>query len=269
MQSSRAAWMCAAGLGAGAMFVLDPARGRRRRAVFRERMIHSAHTLAHAAAVTVRDAEHRARGLKARLRARATPEGEIPDQVLVARVRSAIGRAASHPGAIGVLAYDGTVLLDGPVLTGEAPAVLAAVAHVRGVRHIENRLTTHEHAGSIPGLQGEGVHRRPRAAYIHTNWSPTARLTAGAGGAALIAWGARRSVPVAVAATLAGAMLMARSLWNVETRRLLGPVARRPEDVEKSTSTFESNTPAHHAQPAHASTSTGSPASGSAPPAGA
>jgi uncharacterized membrane protein len=156
------------------------------------------------------------------------------DDVIVARVRSAIGRWVTHPGSIAVAAHDGRVTLDGPVLASEANSLLSAVVRVRGVREVENRLSLHDHPGAIPGLQGGGPARRARAAYAQSNWSPTVRLLAGSGGLALMAWGARQRPPIAIASAAGGAVVLARSLLNIETRRVLGLSGRRSVDVQKT-----------------------------------
>lgn len=64
-----AAWAGAVGtvvLGAAAMYAFDPQRGRRRRAIARDRVRHFATDVGEYAGAAVRDAAHRARGLRAR-----------------------------------------------------------------------------------------------------------------------------------------------------------------------------------------------------------
>ena len=85
--------------GAGAMYLLDPDRGARRRSLLRDQGIHVGHKLGDGLAATARDARNRTLGAAAELRARFRPD-EANDEVLHDRVRSAIGRVVSHPGAI-------------------------------------------------------------------------------------------------------------------------------------------------------------------------
>lgn len=212
MHSRTATWLYAAGVGAGAMFLLDPSRGRRRRAEVGRRASQAAQAMTHAARVTGKDIGHRAAGVKARLHAAMQKSDEPSDQVLVARVRSALGRAVSHPGAIGVLAHDGTVTLDGPVLTGEADNVVWALGHVRGVRRVENHLTRHDEAGGIPGLQGRGTAPRLVSAASPSLRTPAARLISASAAMALLVWGARRSRAVSMAAATGGAAMLAGTL---------------------------------------------------------
>jgi hypothetical protein len=203
MEHRSISWLCAAGVGAGAMFMLDPERGRRRRAVTVDRVLHTTHKLADTAAVTGRDLGHRAKGVVARATSVLRPD-HASDQVIEARVRSAIGRVASHPGSVAVAVRDAIVTLDGPVFASEAPRLLSRLARVRGVRSIDNRLSVHDTAGDVPGLQG-GPREEPHAVNGRGVWSPTVKLLSSAGTLALISWGAvarhrrneqHRSVPI-------------------------------------------------------------------------
>lgn len=233
MTNQTVAWIYGATAGAGAMFLLDPARGRRRRATIYEKAKHVAHKAVDAAGTTGRDLRHRAAGAVAR--ARAAMRSDHPsDDVLVARVRAALGRVVSHPGAIAVGARDGVITLDGPVLKHEADALIAAVRHVRGVHAVESRLSVHEHAQNVPGLQGGGTRRGKSSPFMRETWSPTARLFACAAGTALIAQGLRQSKPAGVALVGGGAMLVTRALTNAGTRRLLGLSGRRSVDIQKT-----------------------------------
>src|SRR5690606_22627744 len=78
--------LLAAGIGATAMYYLDPARGRYRRALLRDGLTHAGHRTQHELGVVGRDTRNRTVGLRARLRnlLRAEPPD---DDVLVSRVR--------------------------------------------------------------------------------------------------------------------------------------------------------------------------------------
>ena len=101
-------------VGASAMYLLDPDRGARRRSLLRDQGVHAGHKLGDGLAATARDARNRTRGTAAALRARF--RSDSPDEdVLHERVRSAIGRAVSHPGAITVVVTGELVTLTGQV----------------------------------------------------------------------------------------------------------------------------------------------------------
>lgn len=223
------------GLGAGLMYLLDPDRGRRRRAIVRDRLSSRIGDSEAFLGKTARDSANRARGLLARTRTRVTPGGRVSDDVLAERVRSKLGRYVSHPGAIEVDAQRGRVVLRGPILAGEADDLLNAVATVRGVRQVENELEVHEQAGDVPGLQGEGRRTGETAELAQERWSPAFRFAAGSVGAAMTIAGLRRLGLLGAATAAVGAGLMARGVSNRPVRRLTGIGAgRRAVDFQKT-----------------------------------
>src|SRR5215471_4663415 len=170
------------GVGAGIMYVADPREGRRRRARVRDTAVHAAHAMNSTAGMTVRDVEHRASGLAARFFARIAGRPSPVDDVLVARVRSRLGRLVSHPGAIEVTAANGVVRLSGPMFESELDQLLSGIAEVTGVSRVEHRLQLHRRSEALPALQGSGPMRTSRA----FRWTPTGRLLAGAAGLVLL-----------------------------------------------------------------------------------
>lgn len=208
------------GLGAAAMYVFDPDRGNRRRAFARDKMLHLVRTSERAVDKASRDLSHRAWGLVAEARS-AIGGGEAIDMVVVDRVRSQAGRVVSHPHAIEVTARDGKVTLRGPVLAHEVQELLARVSGTRGVKEVENRLEVHQEPGNVPGLQGGSPHEAPWEP-VQKNWSPAARVLAGAGGG-LLGWAAARAGGFWGAAMgFLGFGLVTRAVTNMEMADLLG-----------------------------------------------
>lgn len=233
--NSRTLAMLSAGLGAAAMYYFDPARGRHRRALIRDQLVHSRHKAQHGLAVVGRDVRNRTVGTTASMRS-LLHSPRVDDAVLADRVRAAIGRVVSHPSSIEVGAHDGTVTLAGPILADEAPFLIDCVRHVRGVRDIDDQLQLHSEPGNVPGLQGE-PRSRPgrRSAFRQSNWSPTARAAATAVGSAAAVWGLNRSRPVSTLVSGAGIVLLGRALTNLGIGRMLGIGEERPAvQVQKS-----------------------------------
>ena len=144
-------------VGAGLAFLLDPDRGARRRALARDKATHAGRKLKEGLDATAHDLRNRARGTVAEVRARLRQE-QVDDDVLRERVRSAIGRAASHTGGIVVSVADGRVTLSGPVPQGEAGELIARAEGVRGVREVINQLDVRQGSESEQALLGrEGV----------------------------------------------------------------------------------------------------------------
>jgi hypothetical protein len=153
MMRERGALLTGLGLGLGLMYFLDPERGRRRRALVRDRLAHSAHVSADAVQATRRDLSNRASGVVSRVR-NTLNRAPVDDVVLIERVRAQLGRLVAHPHAIDVDVDNGVVILRGQILEAEVPRFLAAVERVRGVREVVNALEEHKEAGTIPSLQG-------------------------------------------------------------------------------------------------------------------
>jgi hypothetical protein len=222
------------GIGAALMYMLDPDRGNRRRALVRDKLVSAAHKTSDGLGATARDLRNRASGLAAQSRSMLSGE-ETTDEVLAARVRSKMGRIVSHPSSIEVAANEGRVTLRGPILTREVDDLLSCVSGVEGVTGIDNQLEVHERAGDIPGLQGAG-RQRPgdRFELMQENWSPTARVLAGVAGGALAAYGLSRRDPLSLALGAVGVGLLARGVTNLEMKRLLGiDAGRRAEEIQK------------------------------------
>jgi hypothetical protein len=133
----------AAGVPAAAAAVgmnyLDPDLGERRRALLAD--------LVRTGMQGERRGAHR---MASRSHRSAEPDA-ASDAELRDRVRSRLGRAASHPGAIRVDVDQGVVRLSGRVLAKERDALLAQVRQVPGVRQLENAMSAHDHPREILG----------------------------------------------------------------------------------------------------------------------
>lgn len=215
-------------------YLFDPERGKRRRQLLVDRMVHLGHDVAGALDVTARDAANRSSGLLADARGRFRLD-LANDAVLVDRVRSRMGRYVSHPGSIDVTARHGRVTLRGPILKHEVEDLLAAVADVEGVTEVNDELSVREHAGTVPGLQGGIGRTGEHADLLQQNWSPTTRFLAGTAGGALVFFGATHRNAGGVMLGLAGLGLLTRAMTNLGFRRLTGIGAgQRAVDVQKT-----------------------------------
>ena len=87
-------------LGAVAMYAFDPDKGRRRRALARDKAYSLLLDTRHAAGATRRDVAHRLDGLQARARRLFSAEPTADDLQLIERVRARIGRMVAHPHAL-------------------------------------------------------------------------------------------------------------------------------------------------------------------------
>lgn len=102
-------FLLGAGLGAAAMYLLDPHKGLERQAALQRRLS----------------------GLTEQ------------DRMLAEHVRGALSDLTSHPRAVAIQARRGVVTLTGPVLASESAGLLAGVARLPGVLRVVNQLEIH------------------------------------------------------------------------------------------------------------------------------
>jgi osmotically-inducible protein OsmY len=161
----RRGWLLVGGIGLGValIYVLDPEKGRRRRALARDKVRSASRRTGLYLDRLSRDARNRAVGLLAEttedIRAWAgQPRGGRPtDEQLVARVKTNLGRHAVHHRALKVKASGGRVTLSGKAIASEVDEIVAAVESVEGVEEVVNRLDVYAWAGDVSSLQGEVV----------------------------------------------------------------------------------------------------------------
>jgi hypothetical protein len=216
--------------------LLDPSRGRRRRALIRDKATSLMHHSQDALGKVSRDAKNRARGIAAEAKHMMHREDNADDSVLEARVRSKLGRAASHPGAITVVADKGRVTLSGPILSDEVDSLTSVVSKVPGVREIEDQLEVHEYP-DIPSLQG-GRPRAERAEWRQSTWSPSTRFMSIAWGAGMVTFALKRRDAIGAAAGATGAYCLIRGITNHPISEMLPDVGEEEdyylvsEDIE-------------------------------------
>jgi hypothetical protein len=239
-------------VGAGAMYLLDPDRGARRRSLLRDRGVHLGHKLGDGFAATARDLRNRSAGTAAELRSRFRHE-QADDEIVHDRVRSAIGRVATHPGAITVTVSGGRVTLAGDVLIDEVNELIDRVERVRGVSEVRNELAMHRTPDGVPELQRAARQRAGRSQERggrQDTWTPTTRLCLGAAGGVIALQGVRMRGPGGRALTFLGSGLLSRAASRVPPQRAaktstepeppadpVTPGAAEPVQATKSTTT--------------------------------
>lgn len=207
-------------VGAASMYFADPDRGRRRRALVRDKTVGTWNDLTSVLDQARRDVSNRAEGALSTVRSVFEDHRAI-DPVLVQRVRSRIGHLVSHPHAIDVQAQDGRIVLSGPILGAEVDSALRAAWTVPGVKEVINRLESHENSEGVAGLQG-GAPRQLRSEIMQQNWTPALRVGAGGAGLGLILCSFRYHGIPRMTTRLAGMTLLARAVANKELRDIGG-----------------------------------------------
>lgn len=128
--------------GALAMYLLDPATGRRRRAIARDKALAAGHEVQDFAHDTAKHAADRLRGAAARLHEQEPSD----DRQLHDRIRSRLGHLVAQPGKVEVHVENGLVTLSGSARLSEVDELVAAVSTMLGVERVDNRLD----AGQAP-----------------------------------------------------------------------------------------------------------------------
>ena len=227
--------VASAALGAAAMYVLDPSKGRRRRAIFRDKTRSSLTNITHLAQVSARDIGHRVQGFGATARRLFMGSDAADDLVLIERVRAKMGRVVSHPHAIQIGAHDGRVTLSGPILASEASPLLNAVRSVWGVSSIDDHLVAYDRPESIPALQGGARRNAMQSERIQEEWTPALRVAAVVGGGALAICALRQRGLMRLALATMAVGLTARGAANLPLKRVAGlPRRRHTVELQKS-----------------------------------
>jgi hyperosmotically inducible periplasmic protein len=158
-----AIFLAGCGVGVASMYLLDPGRGARRRAYLRDKFVHAGRAVADHADKQSRNLANHVKGAVCEMRAKFRNE-QVPDDVLIERVRAQLGHAVSHPGALVIRAEDGCVIVTGPVLRGERKKMEDRLRDTRGVCDFVLEVMEHEGREGIPGVQGGSRwERQPRA----------------------------------------------------------------------------------------------------------
>ncbi|MGH8726782.1 MAG: BON domain-containing protein [Burkholderiales bacterium] len=155
-KKSFAAW--GAAVGAGLMYLLDSDRGKRRRALIRDKAVHIKHKAVDRFDATSKDLRNRTQGVLARTR-KAFAAKRVSDEIIAQKVRLAVRETVSHPAAIEVQVENRRVVLTGDVLDSEVRDLLAEVNRISEVAEIDNRLHTHLSAEHVSALQGAPAKR--------------------------------------------------------------------------------------------------------------
>ena len=203
--------------GAATMYLLDPDRGNQRRAVLADRIRTFGHDTRDSLARSAQTTRARAAGLVAANRSLVAPDNATDDTV-VARVRTALGRAVSDPRQVEVSADGGQVTLSGTVPAGEFHNLMAAAYRARGVKNVVNQLTVYEDGEAAAG-QADGGRR---VAQFGEQWTPPVRLAAAVGGSVLALKGLLNGGVLGKTLLAAGGVLAARGLSNQPTANLFG-----------------------------------------------
>jgi len=145
-----------ASLGVGFTYFCDPDRGHARRKKVANRAVS---LIAQGERLVEQKGNNilsRAGAMLAQARSLFHRQEDIPDEVLLERVRSRLGHVVQHPQSISTAVEEGIVRLTGTVTRKEKKRVLGEIRDVPGVLKVEELLTYEKRriGRSIPKLLG-------------------------------------------------------------------------------------------------------------------
>jgi len=152
-----ACFLGGAAAGARLMYLLDPDRGRSRRARLRDRIRGGIHFLQRQANKQARNLGHHLVGglheIRSAIRDRAT---HIDEDILLDRVRAQLGRDVQHMRMLELSLKNGCVVVEGPVMHGEAGKIRKKLRKIRGVHDCDVRVEEigHQEMQRISGQRG-------------------------------------------------------------------------------------------------------------------
>jgi uncharacterized membrane protein len=219
-------WLGGMALGALAMYIADPAEGRRRRALLQDKVTHYSRETQRMVGGTIRDARNRLTGLQAETLRKLVPRQakSIDNHVLEARVRSRVARAIPEAEDIEVEADEGVITLRGDVGNEIEQKLMTLVEGIPGVEAVSHDMrTSADDAGG--GMASPWAERR-------TVW------IVGAIGAGLLTWyGLTRRQPLGWLAAATGMGLLARSNRRHERGRT-GTTVLHAEAIDETRQSF-------------------------------
>lgn len=170
-------FLIGAALGGAAMFFFDPDRGRRRRALVRDKAVGASNSARNFVDAGARDLKSRGSAMTGRFKSLFNRRSAT-DHVLGERVRSVMGHHVAHPGAIDVYTSGGNVTLNGSILSHEHSDLVEAIRATAGVTAVVDHLSIYETAEGISELQGGRTLDDP--AIRRRIWGPGPQLAAAA-----------------------------------------------------------------------------------------
>lgn len=213
----------AAGTAVALTFFLDPKRGRRRRALVRDKMSHLAKDTGRSLGKAGRDLGNRTRGVAAETWSWARPHQVAEDEVLEERIRSKIGRCVSQPNAIEVSARNGMITLRGDIVESEMRKLMSRVYSVRDVKNVRNEMRPHDDEREIPGFPI--ARHGGNGGFLRRTQVPGMRLALGAAGGALTVVGSlyrsRRHPVLGKVLSSAGVGLLGTEIMNKGVGQLI------------------------------------------------
>ena len=143
-------------LGVGLMYLMDPQRGRTRRAWLMDKTLSVTRRTGRWFNRTGRHLANRAYGVAAETRSMLHSAESISSEQLLRRVRAHIGRVVSHPRLVQVMAdANGCVTLSGAIVARETDRLVSTIESIPGVCLVVNRLEPKQTDQDLQATSGQ------------------------------------------------------------------------------------------------------------------
>ena len=143
MKGKALAFLGGVGVGALAMYFLDPTSGNSRRSAVRTKVVTTSRETGKAVQGRARAMAARAKSLAERGLGQFDPASPS-DDMLAQRVRTSLGRVISHPRMINISARAGVVTLSGTISEEESQGLSATVRSIEGVTDLVDQTEIRE-----------------------------------------------------------------------------------------------------------------------------
>ncbi|MGE3608277.1 MAG: BON domain-containing protein [Bacteriovoracaceae bacterium] len=150
--SSFGSFILGSSLGALYIYFLDPSRGKFRKALIRDKAVGMKKDFTTHGRKYLRNLLNRTRGIKIETQKLLSKEKKVSDDILIARVRSELGRIIAHPRSIQVSAQNGIIALSGTIPEEEVSKLISCVKRVSGVKSVVEKLDIHHSSENIAHL---------------------------------------------------------------------------------------------------------------------
>src|SRR5688572_14297010 len=120
---------------AALMYLMDPEKGNERRATLRDRFTKFMGQATTKTEALIEQISDRAQGMAAETKRKLSTE-EVSDEVMVARVRSAMGHVLTNAHEVEVMANQGLITLTGSVPGAETETLISTIKALPGVHGV-------------------------------------------------------------------------------------------------------------------------------------
>ncbi len=139
--------------GAALMYLFDPERGERRRALIGAHVEDAVSDASDSLEGKAKEVVNRAQNVAHEAQSGQAQDAGVSDLTLRTRLQAQLGLYVGDPGAISVTVNSGNVILSGKILAREAQPLIERIRAIPGVKKVENRLELHDSGDGVPHPQ--------------------------------------------------------------------------------------------------------------------